>query len=117
MSRASAFIARMGEDATLHTRALSARTAPTQWPDEETWADSDINIFVDEIITREIDTLDAGRITEKRMRAFVRCGVTISHMDRITYHGELFEVESVTTPEYLYGNTQYQRVNLVRMTD
>ena len=72
---------------------------------------------MDETQTREVDSVKGGRVTEKRMKAFARCGVTISHMDRITYHDEIFEVESTTTPEYLYGNTQYQEVILVRMTE
>ena len=109
----------MGETCTVHTRVLAGvRDPPTQWPVPETWEDTDdVSIFVDETQTREVDNMDAGRITEKRMKAFVGCSVTINHMDRITYHSEIFEVESVTTPEYLYGNLQYQRVILVRLTD
>lgn len=106
----------MGETCTVHTRAFTGRTSPTEWPDEETWTDTTgVRIFVDEITTREVDTLGAGRITEKRMRAFVGASVTVNHMDRITYHGDTFEVESVETPEYLYGNLQYQKLNLVMM--
>ena len=114
----SSFIARMGETCTVHTRTLAGvRDSPTEWPVPETWTDTeDVSIFVDEVQTREVDSMHAGRITEKRMKAFVGCSVAISHMDRVTYHSEIFEVEAVTTPEYLYGNLQYQRINLVRLT-
>lgn len=117
MSRVSSLVARMGDTCTLHTRlATAARTAPTNWPDEETWTDSTIKIFVDEITTRERDTEDAGRITEKRMKAFVEGDVTVSHMDRITHQGELFEVESVPTIKYKRDVAQYVKINLVRLT-
>ena len=118
MSRISSFIARMGETCTVHTRALAGvRDAPTQWPVPETWTDTeDVLIFVDEVQTREVDNMAGGRITEKRMKGYVGDSVIVSHMDRITYKGEIFEVESTPTPEYLYGNLQYTEVILVRMT-
>lgn len=120
MSRISSFITRMGEDATLSTRTVSVlpadRDAVTKWP-KVTWAESDVKMFVDEVQTREVDSMAGGRITEKRMKGFVGCSATISHMDQITYHGEVFEVESTETPEYLYGNLQYQRVILVRISE
>ena len=128
MSRARSLINRMGEDADLYNRALGARVDivgddVTNQP-LVTWSDAiEIKIFVDEVQTREVDSVAAGRVTEKRMKAF--CGscdiygdtFTISHMDRVTYHGEDFEVESTETPEYLYGNLQYRRVILVRLTE
>lgn len=108
----------MGETCTVHTRTLAgARDAPTQWPVPETWTDTTgVSIFVDEAQTREVDSMHGGRITEKRMKGYVGCSVTISHMDRITYKGEIFEVESVITPEYLYATLQYQELILVRLT-
>ena len=120
MSRATAFIERMGEDARLHRRVLGARDAVTGWP-AESWsgAGTAIKIFVDEILTREDDSFRGGRITLKRMKAFVKQSDGVSYRDQIVFPlGTVsFLVESVTTLEYLYGNAQFNRVILVRFAD
>lgn len=127
MSHASSLINRRGEDAELYNRTVSTafvdRDAVTRWA-EVTWSSAvDVKIFVDEVQTREVDSLDGGRVTEKRMKAFLpRCDVTgatvltVEHMDQIIYQGETFEIESTPTPEYLYDALQYWRVNLVRVS-
>lgn len=117
MSRASAFIERMGETALLYNRTLTigARDAVTGWP-PEVWdtPPEEIKIFVDEILTREDDSMRGGRITLKRMKAFVQRSAFVGYRDLIVYHGEAFYVESVTTVEYLYGAAQFDRIILVR---
>ena len=69
--------------------------------------------MVDELLSREVTT-DAGRVTEKVMVAF--SAATIYHLDRITYHGETFEVVSEPTTEYLLGVAAYKKLNLVMIT-
>ena len=81
-----------------------------------TWSDSTIKIFVDDIQTREV-TLEAGRVTEKILRAYVCGSVSVSHLDRITYQGEVYEVTSIPTIEYLLGSAVYQKLELTRRTD
>lgn len=112
MASVNAFISGLGEDATLHTRSEGLRNATTQWP-TITWTDSSIKIFVNEIQTREVDSLDAGRVTEKVLRAFVRGDQDIHHLDRITYHSELYEVESEPTVTRLLGDAVFKKINLV----
>ena len=108
----------MGEVATHYTRILNigARDAATQWPPRSWGAGTEIKIFVDEILTREDDSMRGGRITLKRMKAFVQKNDGVNYRDRIDYHGEAFYVESATTVEYLYGTDQYERIILVRFT-
>jgi len=107
----------MGETATHYNRALGARAAAsTNWPAESWGAGTEIKIFVDEILTREDDSLRGGRITLKRMKAFCKREDGVSYRDRIDYHFESFHVESVTTVEWLYGAAQFDRVILVRFT-
>ena len=112
MATINAFISGLGEDATLHTRSEGGRDAVTQWP-AIVWTDSSIKIFVNEIQTREVDSVAAGRITEKVLRAFVRGDQDIAHLDRVTYHSELYEVESVETVNYLLGDAVFKKINLV----
>lgn len=108
----------MGEVATHYNRTLNlgARDAETQWPPVSWGAGTEIKIFVDEILTREDDSMRGGRITLKRMKAFTKRADGVTYRDRIDYHGQAFYVESVTTSEYLYGTAQFDRVILVRFT-
>ena len=112
MATINAFISGMGETATLHTRVEGGRDPVTQWP-ALTWTDSTIKIFVNEIQTREVDSVDAGRITEKVLRAFIRGDQDIAHLDKVTYHGELYEVESEPTVSQLLGDAVFKKFNLV----
>lgn len=106
----------MGEVATHFNRTWGARDPVTQWPLESWGAGHEIKIFVDEILTREDDSMRGGRITLKRMKVFCKRSDGVSYRDRIHYHFEAFLVESVTTVEWLYGAAQYDRVILVRYT-
>ena len=116
MSRAASFIERMGETALHYNRILGVRDPVTEWPRKSWGAPNEIKIFVDEILTREDDSMRGGRITLKRMKAFTRRSDAVGYRDLIVYHGEAFYVESVPTPEYLYGTGQFDRVILVRET-
>jgi len=108
----------MGETATHYTRILNlaARDPATLWPPRSWGAGKEIKIFVDEILTREDESMRGGRITLKRMKAFVQQSEGVNYRDRIDYHGEAFYVESATTVEYLYGAGQFERIILVRFT-
>ncbi len=114
MSTVSPFISGMGEDAVLNTRTLGARNAVTEWP-LITWSDADIKLFVDEVTSRDADT-DSGRITVKVLRGFVGGAVPVNHLDRITYHGEIFEVATIPTDEYLLGQLAFRKLELVQVT-
>lgn len=117
-ARASSFIERMGETATHYNRTWGVRDVGfTEWPLEDWGAPLEIKIFVDEILTREDDSMHGGRITLKRMKAFTQRSDGVTYRDRINYHGEAFYVESVTTVEYLYGTAQFDRVILVQFAD
>lgn len=114
MSRAAAFIERMGETALLYKRTLGVRAAAsTNWPRESWGVGAEIKIFVDEVLTREDDSMRGGRITLKRFKAFVQHSDGVVYRDRVDYHGESFLVESVKTAEYLYGSAQFDRIVLV----
>ena len=119
MSRASAFIDRMGETALHWSRTLGGVRDPvTGWPPESfIGPGTEIKIYVDEILTREDDSMAGGRITLKRMKVFCIPTDGVAYRDQIIYGGEAFLVESVTTIEYLYGTAQFTRVILVRFTD
>ena len=120
MSRASAFIDRMGENAILYNRTLGAPDPITGWPSETWGVGVPIKIFVDEILTREDDSFRGGRITLKRMKAFSKVEDGVNYRDQVLYPTfalQAFFVESVTTIEYLYGAAQFRRVILVRFTE
>jgi len=118
LSRATAFIERMGEDAYLYRRTLGGRVAVTNWPNVSFGVQIPIKIFIDEILTREDDSMRGGRITLKRMKAFTKRSDNVRYRDMIVYPiaglSRGFSVESVTTSEYLYGMAQFDRVILVR---
>ena len=128
MGMGVAYINALGENAILYRRELGARNAVTNWP-ATTWvADGDffcedydcgdfdctcIKIFVDEITTREVDT-SGGRVTEKRMRAYVP--VVVAPMDHIDYHTEMFQVEADITSEYHLAAIDYYKAMLLKVS-
>ena len=115
MATIGPFIETFGEAATLRTRALGARAAPTNWP-AETYATSTIYVMAKEVQTREVDT-PAGRVTEKRLAFY---SVTaIDAMDEVEYpagSGEIYEVEAEGTPHYLLGAVRYYNYMGVKRT-
>jgi len=104
----------MGETATLHTRILGGRNPVTQHP-AVTWTDSTIKIMTKDVGTSEVTT-PAGRITEKTMTGYIGGTITVNHLDRITYQGEIYEVVSTPTIEHLLGSAVFKKLNLVLMT-
>jgi len=58
----------------------------------------------------------AGLVTEKTMTGYVGSAVTVSHLDRITYRGEIYEVSAVPTVEYLLGSASFIKLELVMIT-
>jgi len=99
---------------TLHTRVLGGRDPVTQYP-AITWTDSTIKMMTKDAQTREVVT-SAGRVTEKTMTGYVGGSITVSHLDRITYQSETYEVTSVPTTEYLLGSAAFLKLELARMT-
>ena len=110
MSRPIAFIARMGETATLRSRVLGVRDAETEWP-LVTYNDSTINVMVKKLGQTPRDT-PAGRVVETRARLYT--GSAIQMRDLIVYAGETWEVENVQYNHLLYGGTSYYDATIIK---
>ena len=128
MASIAPFINSLGETGYIQARTLGARNPITNQPavtysafnpDDFDCDDFDcstkIKVFIDDIQTREIMT-DAGRVTEKLLRAYLPGTTTINHLDQVTYHDETYEVTSVPTIEYLGGQPVYKKIELTRRT-
>lgn len=114
METVAPLISAIGEDATIHTRVLGGRNPVTRFP-AVTWTDTAVKIMIDETGSRDIEEA-SGRVTVITLRAFVAATVTVEHLDRLTYHGELYEVATIPTTEYLHGLAAFKRLQLVQVT-
>ena len=110
MSRPIAFIARMGETATLRSRNLGVRDAETGWP-AVTYTNSTINVMVKRLEEVVRDT-PAGRVIETRARLYT--GSIIQMRDLIIYDSETWEVEDVQFRHILLSATGYYDVTMIK---
>ena len=77
-----------------------------------TWTDSTIKMMTRDGQNRTTST-SAGLVTEKTMTGYVGSTVTVSHLDRITYREEIYEVSATPTIEYHLGVASFIKLELV----
>ena len=129
MSFGAPLINAIGEIVYVQNRALGARNAVTNQPavtygsfDPDDFDCDDFNCAVKTKIIMNLNQvseqdLDAGRLSVERQQGFLPGSITVNHLDRIEYHGLLYEVESREVIEWHLGESGFQRVNLVRISD
>lgn len=129
MSFATPLIKAMGETAYIQTRALGARNATTNQPavtfgrfDPDDFDCDDFNcavktkIIMNLIQVTERD-LDSGRLSIERQQGFLPGDITVNHLDRVEYHGLLYEVESIETTKWHLAEAGFQKINMIRISD
>ena len=129
MSFATPLILSIGETVYIQTRALGARNAVTNQPavtfgsfDPDDFDEDDFFVSVKTKIIMNLtqlseQDLDAGRVSNERQQGFLPGDITINYLDRVEYHGLLYEVESIEATEWHLAEAGFQRVNLVRISD
>ena len=105
-------ITRQGESATLQTRSLGDRDSETGFP-AVTYSDSTIKVFVKHLSSRVVET-EAGPIVEVRKQMYTTS--SFSHLDRVVYKGDTYEVETEPEEHYHGGSVAYRSAVLLKVS-
>lgn len=129
MATVAPFINAVGENGFWFRRLLGARDAETGWKDV-TWEidgcfdcdcfDPDcfdcaeyIKILKEEVSLREVE-VGGTRFSQRVIKFFTY--EDLEKYDRIKYHDEMYEVESITPTFYLLGDKAFQHAVMVQMS-
>lgn len=114
MPRATAFIARRGEDVTLQTLTLdtASRDATTKWA-EASYTESTIKAIVRLLTGRRVDV---GGVAETEERAELHTASAILKGDRIVYNGVTYTIVTEPLPHRKGGRTSWYSADMERTT-